>query len=298
MATKTGYKKWIILLILLVIIGVGVIFIFFNPKRGLKLVLPDLNDVSLVKVSIKNDTAYLSVDMVLENKSIFKLNIDTVFYKIILADSLLFNETKALNIKQKPGDVTEIEMPLRIPMTKTIGTVKSLQNQDSTYIEIDAYIVYNTMFGRTKIPVSKRIKIEVPVPPHIELVNVEISEVDLSNKTVSLDAAVKIINKSENLDLSIHKIHYKIFLGDNLVSSEGFYDKPIIVKPRSETNLNIPITIKINKIAKTIWKYIINEKLSYKIEVNAEFDENSFYKETNIPLQVMSSGEAKLRKKK
>ena len=298
MEKKKGFRKWIIIAVILLLIGGGVVFIFFNPKKGLKLVLPDLDNISLVKATIKNDTAYLGVDMLLENKSIFKLTIDTLFYRITLADSLLFNETKALNIRQKPGETSTIEMPLRIPMTKTMGTIRSLQGQDSTYIEIESYIVYNTFLGSKKIPISKKIKIKVPVPPQIKVQHVEIDEISLSDKTVDVIAKIRIINKGEMIDLNVHKIHYKLMLGDNLVSSDGVYEHDIALKPGTETDVEIPVTVTINKVFKTAWKYITNEKLDYNITVTAELDENSFYKKSNIPMEIKASGKAKLRKKK
>ena len=290
-------KRWLIPIILLLIIGTAVVVIFFNPKKGLKLVLPDINDITLATASIKNDTAYVGVNMILENKSIFKLDIDTLFYKITLADSFLFAETKALNIKQKQGEKKQIELPLRIPIHKTMSTIKSLQHQDSSYISIAAYVVYNTIFGSKKIQVSKRVKIKVPVPPQIKVEHIERDRLSLIRKAIDITATVKIINKGELLDLTIHKIHYILSLGNKLVTSDGTFDKPIAIRPSSESVVEIPITIEVNKILKTAWKFVTNEKLKYTIKVTAELDENSFYKKSGIPLEITATGNVKLRKK-
>lgn len=297
MERKKKAKRWITAIVTVLLIGIGIIAIFFNPKKGLKLVLPDLDDITLVNATIEHDTAYVDVDMLLENKSVFKLDLDTLFYKIVLADSLLFNQTQVLNIRQKAGDVNTFKLPLKIPISKTMHTVKSLQNQDSTYIEIDSYIVYNTVFGHAKIPVSKRIKIKVPVPPEITVNNLEIDKISVADKTVDLRAAVTIINKGELLDLNIHEISYHLELGEDLVSSDGVYNKPINVKPLSETRVEIPITVKVNRIVKTAWKYFTNDEVPYHIDVKAQLDENSFYHKSNIPVQVKAEGRAKLRKK-
>jgi len=297
MERKRKTQKWIIAIVILLLAGIGVIAIFFNPKKGLKLVLPDLNDITLINAAIKNDTAYVDINMVLENKSIFKLDLDTLFYKITLADSLLFNQTQVLNIRQKPGNVDTLDLPLKIPVTKTMGTVKSLQNQDSTYLDIEAYIVYNTVFGSKKIPVSKKIKIKVPVPPQIKVNQMEITNVNLGDKTVDLRADVTIINKGDMLDLNIHEVHYNLTLGENLVTSDGVYSKPISIKPSSETRVIIPVTVKVNKIAKTAWKYFTNEEVPYHIDLRAKLDENSFYQKSNIPLEAKAEGKAKLRGK-
>ncbi len=297
MERKGKAKKWIIAIVIVLLIGIGIIAIFFNPKKGLKLVLPDLDDITLVNATIENDTAYVDVDMLLENKSIFKLDLDTLFYRIVLADSLLFNQTQVLNIRQKAGDVNTFKLPLKIPISKTMHTVKSLQKQDSTYLEMDSYIVYNTVFGHAKIPVSKRVKIKVPVPPEIKVNRLELDKISVADKTVNLRVAVTIINKGELLDLNIHGISYHLELGENLVTSDGVYNTPIRVKPLSETRVEIPVTVKVNRIVKTAWKYLTNDELPYHIDVKAQLDENSFYHKSNIPVQAKAEGQAKLRKK-
>lgn len=297
MERKKKAKRWIMAIVIVMLMGIGIIAIFFNPKKGLKLVLPDLDDITLVNAAIENDTAYVDVDMVLENKSVFKLDLDTLFYKIILADSLLFNQIQVLDIRQKAGDVNTFTLPLKIPIRKTMRTVKSLQSQDSTYIEIDSYIVYNTVFGRAKIPVSKRVKIKVPVPPEIKVNKVEVDKISVADKTVDLRADVTIINKGDMLDLNIHEISYHLELGENLVTSDGVYKKPISVKPLSETRVEIPVTVKVNRIVRTAWKYLTNDELPYHIDVKAQLDENSFYHKSNIPVQAKAEGRTKLRKK-
>jgi len=290
-------KKWIIAIVVILLVAAGLIALFFNPKKGLRLVLPDLDDITLVNARLANDTAYVDVDMLLENKSVFKLDLDTLFYKIVLADSLLFNQTQVLNIRQKAGDIDTFTLPLKIPVSKTMRTVKSLQSQDSTYIEIDAYMIYNTVFGSAKIPVSKRVKIKVPVPPEITVDKLEVDAIHLGSKTVDLRAAVTIVNKGELLDLNIHGISYHLELGENLVTSDGTYNQPVSVKPLAETHVEIPVTVKVNHIVKTAWKYLANDELPYHIDVKAQLDENSFYHKSDIPVQARAEGRAKLRRK-
>ena len=134
MEHRRNRKKWIIAVIIILIVGIGVIVVFLNPKK-----------------------------MVPENKSLFKPDPDTLFCKIMLADFILLDKTQVLNIRRKAGDVNTFMLPLKIPVSKTMNTFKSLQRQDSTYL--DTNIVYNTIFGTKKIPVTKKIKIKVPVLP-------------------------------------------------------------------------------------------------------------------------------------
>jgi LEA14-like dessication related protein len=274
-----------------------VVFFVFNPKKGLKLVFPEMSEISLVKATIKNDTAYLSIDMMLENKSIFKLSIDTLSYQLKLADTFLLGEKKALNLRQKPGEVSKVAMPLRIPIKKTMRSIRALQQQDSTFIDIDAYIVYNTIVGRTKIPVNKRVKIKTPVPPQIKVLEVEKGRFKLSDKTIDLVLKMRAINKGENIDLKITKINYQVVLGDKLVTSQGVYQKDILIKPQSDTYFEVPVELKVNKLFRTGLKYLSNEKLDYKVFAKINIEENSFYR-SDVPLELTVTGTTKLRNKK
>lgn len=282
---------------LLILLAVAVIFLFFNPKKGLKLVLPDLDDIALVEARIERDTAFVSVDMVLENKSIFKLDLDTLFYEVSLADSQLFRRTQVLGLRQKPGSLDTFAMPLNIPVSKTMRTIRSLQSQDSTYLDIRAYLVYNTVFGSQKIPVSKKVRIKVPVPPEIRLNTVDITNVNLGDKTISLLTDITLINKGDMLDLNIHEVNYHVELGKDLLTSDGVYSTPIRVAPSSETRVTIPVTVRVNAVFKTAWKYVVNDEVPYHVSLKAKLDENSFYHKSDIPVEAKAQGKAKLRGK-
>lgn len=296
MVSRTRRIVWVVIAAFVVSAGITVAVLFLNPKKALKLVLSDLEDISLVNASIQQDTAYVSIGMHLENKSLFTLNLDTLFYRIALADSQLFNRKQVLNIRQKPGDLDTFNLPLRIPVSKTMRTIRSLQQQDSTYLDVDAYVVYNTIFGSKKIPVSRRIRIKVPVPPEIRVNDVEITGIDLFHKSVALQASLRIINRGDMLDLAIRRIGYSLVLGDKLVASEGFYDQAVLVKPSSETHVAIPVEVNVNQVFRTAWKYLANDEVAYYVSVKAQLDENSFYHQAGIPVEADAQGKTRLRR--
>lgn len=296
MASRTRRIVWVVIAAFVVSAGITVAVLFLNPKKALKLVLPDLEDISLVNASIQQDTAYVSIGMHLENESLFTLTLDTLFYRIGLADSQLFNRKQVLNIRQKPGDLDTFNLPLRIPVSKTMRTIQSLQQQDSTYLDVDAYVVYNTIFGSKKIPVSRRIRIKVPVPPEIRVTDVEITGIDLFRKTVSLNASVNLVNRGDLLDLNIHHVAYSLSLGEKLISSDGVYNKKIQVKPLSETQLQIPVEVQVSHVMQAAWTYLANDEVAYHVRVRAQLDENSFYQQAGIPVETEAAGKTHLRK--
>jgi hypothetical protein len=69
------------------------------------------------------------------------------------------------------------------------------------------------------------------------------------------------------------------------------------MKPMSETCVEIPVTVNVNRLVKAAWKYLTNDAVPYHIDVKAQLDENSFYHTSNIPVETKAEGTARLRTK-
>lgn len=295
---KHRVLKWLIALVVIALCVTGVV-VYLNPKKALKFVFPDLDQISLLKAKIKNDTAYIKVDAILENKSFYTLNIDTLFYQIKLADSLIFSQTTALELRQKKYQVDNVELPLKLPIKTIMRTIRSLQKQDSTEIESKVYVVYNTIVGHTKIPFTKVTRIRVPIPPQIKLEKMETNNFNLAKETIEATAHVKIINRGQLLDLDVHEIHYSLVLGNNLINSKGVLSTPIVIKPGTTTDLKVPLLVHINKPFKVAWKVATNkDKMPYKLKLTAKLDENSVYNKDDVPVELEAEGRMELVKKK
>lgn len=295
---KNRLVKWLLILFLVAVCTTGLIF-YFNPKKALKFVFPDLDQISLVKAKIKNDTAYIKVNAILQNKSFYTLNIDTLFYQIKLADTLIFTQTTALNLRQKKYQTDNVELPLKLPIKTIMRTIRSLQKQDSTEIESKVYIVYNTIVGHTKVPLTKVTKIRVPIPPQIKLEKLETKDFSLKKETIEAIAHVKIINRGQLLDLDVHEIHYSLVLGKNLINTNGVFSSPIVIKPGSTTDLTVPVLVHINKPFKVAWKIATNDdKMPYKLKLLAKLDENNIYNKDDVPIELEAEGKMELVKKK
>lgn len=117
----------------------------------------------------------------------------------------------------------------------------------------------------------------MPVPTEIRINRIEIVKINIGDKTVDVKADVTIANNGKLLDLNSHRIKYHLALREDLGISDGGYNSPISVKPMSETRVEIPVTVNMNRLVKSAWKCITNDGLPYHIDVKAQLDENSFY---------------------
>jgi len=295
---KNRVLRWLLVLVLLTIC-ITCIVLYLNPKKALKFVFPDLEQISLVKAKIKNDTAYLKVNAILQNKSFYTLNIDTLFYQVKLADTMIFTQTTALKLRQEKYQTDNVELPLKLPIKTIMRTIRSLQKQDSTEIESKVYVVYNTIVGRTRIPFTKVAKIRVPIPPQIKLEKMETKNFNLKKETIEATAHIKIINRGKLIDLDVHEIHYWLVLGNNLIHSQGVFQSPVVIRPQSTTDLTVPLLVHINKPFKVAWKVAVNkDRLPYKLKLLAKLDENNLYNKDDVPIELEAEGTMELVKKK
>lgn len=287
-----------IIAIFLLFLSLCFIYFYYNPKKALLFILPDLNDIDLVRIKVKNDTAYVQSHLILENKSFYTITIDTVFLQLKLHEVQFVKTLMPLHLRQAAHQVDTVNVPLRLPIKKIRHTIASLQGQDSTDAEIKAFIVYNTFLGSVKVPVEKQVRVRVPTPPKIKIDRVERSSFHLKDKTIDVNIFAEIINRGKMIDLRIHRLHYAICLGDSLVTSSGVIDKSISIKPGHTTPVELPITLHINKPVKVLEKYITKDETEYTVKITAEVDEHKFAKDDNVPLIVEAKGKTILAKKK
>ena len=284
------------LFLLLIAIVCLVIFYLFNPKKALKLVFPDLNKISYVNAVIKNDSAFTKIDLVLENKNPYKLDIDSLYFEIKLNDTSIAEQIVALNIRQARFEEDTVKLPLNLSIKKIKSIISNLQGQDSTTIEAKGFITYQTIFGKTKIAFDKRAAIQVPIPPKIKVLKVERKSFNYSEKILRANASVEIINEGKNLDLILNDIHYDLTV-KNTLRSHGILSKPIIIKPRSSSIINIPMEIEVYHPLKTAWLIKIDQdKLMYSLHLKGNVKENISEKAFTSPVEIEAKGVLELVK--
>ncbi len=297
--TSTKPKRKFILisiLIAMLVLGGVIAYYVYNPKKAITFVFPDLHKISYVRAIIKNDSAFIDISLVLQNKNPYKLDIDTIVFELKLADTLIAKQTMPLNIKQSRFDEDTVKLPLNLKVHQMMGLIQSLQKQDSTTLEVSGYIVYETVFGRTKVDLDKKLNIETPVPPKLKVVRLEREGFSLKDKVMKVNATVEIINKGKRIDLELSDVDYEMTVKETL-HTKGTYSKAITVKPQSTVIVSIPMEVEIYHPLKTALNIITdNDKMNYSLHLKFNVREHLSERSLASPAEVSATGELELKK--
>ncbi len=98
---RSRILKFLLVFIGILILAGGVLFYIYNPKKAIELILPDLSKVIFINATIKQgDSVESKAAIIVQNRSPYKLSIDSVFFKVELNKKKLIEEFVPVNIKQ------------------------------------------------------------------------------------------------------------------------------------------------------------------------------------------------------
>ena len=287
--------KYIVCSIICILIAV-IVFYYFNPKKALKLVLPDLNEITYVTADIKNDTAHTRVQMVIQNKSLIKLTIDTIYINIQSDSLTVVEQTIPVRLEQMPFAVDTVTLPVNISLSRVHKMVKAHQHMDSTTIGVACYVQYNTVFGEKKMNIAKTQRIKVPILPELKIVKVERQGFDFKTGMLRARAKVEILNNGQYVDLQIENIKYWVEIKKTL-HSQGSIDKPVVIKPNSSTYIELPLEIVLEHPLRTAFAIAFDkDKMDYILKMKYEVHNNKSKNFNKIPVEMNATGVMELVK--
>jgi LEA14-like dessication related protein len=290
--------KFLLAFALVVIVGISILFYFYNPRKAIDLILPDISSITYINADVKDDSVHTKIDVIVQNKSPYKLTIDSVFFEIKLNDKQLVEETVPIELKQQRYQVDTVQLPVNISREKLKRILESLKHTDSTDISTNCYVIYNTVFGHVKLKYDQTKHIAVPIPPKIKVVKVERKRYSLVDKTLYATVELEIINRGRNINIQLNNIKYQ-FQVENSLSSEGSIDKTVTVAPGSTEHVEVPIAVKVEHPLKTAVAIITdNDVMNYTLHLTADIIENMTdkVKRGPIPAEVNASGVLELKK--
>ncbi len=285
----------ILFILLALILGLG-LFFYFAPFKAIDLVLPDLREVSQINAQLKGDSVSADIDFVFKNKSLFKVKIDTLYYKVSLHDTVIVEETVPIMLEQVRGQTDTVKLPINFSLKSFRALLNQLSEDDSTELKMETYIICHTIIGKVKIPFDKTQKIAVPVPPKIRVLEVSQKRYHLRDRNITAIVKIEIINKSKMLDLTLSNIKYKLVVKNNL-SSEGTIQQSVKIEPGATKYLDIPVTIEMDRPLKTIIAVARDkDKFPYTLHMTCILRENMMEEGHEIPIDLTSEGMMELKK--
>ncbi len=288
-------KKFIfrlLLAILVVIILAGAVLFFFKD-RWIKDYTPTVEQIGEIDIRVRNDTSFVKTKMVIHNRSMIEISIDTMKYKVSMFDVNYLESVKFLDIHlPKYGDDT-IDFDLKIPSGRILKDLKANRKMDdSASYEINVFLQYSTPLGKSAIPISKSSKIKLPQPPELEIVDVKYEKI--RRKYILANAQIKIINHN-GVSLTVDKLAYTMKVMEQ-GKLEGKYKESVEIKPYGTSYVNLPLEITLKNAGRTIWDVLMNkDNYDYSIHLDAVLKSKGPV-ERLIYLDLIKTGKMELKK--
>jgi hypothetical protein len=280
-------------IVLIVLISLAVIG-YFSRKRLIKEVLPNVEQVEIANITVVGDSAFVRVLVMLRNKN-------WTSYELNYADITLSNDSLILvhyindSVYTLKEDETRIfPIDFVVPIKDAIRRIRSLQDQDSTTINVNGYASFTTMFGTSKREFSKEVHVQVPTPPKIKLGELiyfgEVKEGDKNYYTFRMK--VQIINFNDK-EFWFKNVSYNMNAGKQ-IKSVGKIPQDIRILPNDTAYLDIPFRITIDNEVALFFKILFNnDVVTYNLDVSGTIASVAGLKQ-EIPATFTTSGQVEL----
>ena len=120
-------KKFILrflLALLVVIILAGAVLYFFRD-RWITDYTPTVEQIGEIDIRVRNDTSFVKTKMVIHNRSMIEISIDTMKYKVSMFDVNYLESEKFLDIHLPIYGNDTIDFDLKIPSGHILKDLKS-----------------------------------------------------------------------------------------------------------------------------------------------------------------------------
>lgn len=257
-------KKVLIFFLVLLILSAAVLFIF--RKRLIEHYTPEVEQLGTLSVNMKNDTSYVTTALVVTNKLFFKIDVDSIKYRVEWFDKTYIKNEAFLGLELPANGNDTIQFSLKIPYVAIIKDFrKNGKKADSVDYTVNISLQYATRFWSAEKPINKKGTVRMPHPPQFKLEEVNWTKIGLNSMMAEAD--LKIINENP-VGFLIKNLTYNMKIIDQ-GSMKGNYEKPITIKPNSVATVKVPIEIKTDHLGKTIMDILKNkDKYNYVLNMN------------------------------
>ena len=274
--------------LILVLLGLAA-YLYLNPKKALRVIIPDLNAMENLHVTLLQDTALIEARLDIENKGLFKLDIDSLEYRVKMDTATLLSESRYLGLELRRSQKDTIDLPVALPFKRMRKVIREHQGQDSLDLPIEVKLVYGTVFGRKVLRYSKTIRIEVPRPPEFEIEKVEYLRRE--KKTGFFMIHLKMLNHGK-VRLNVSDLHYR-FEAPELFSARGREQKMVHIEPRSAITVQLPVQVEFKQVFKLLGRWLGRREVDYQLKVTGLIQVKDG--ERKIPIEVERRGRMELR---
>jgi len=284
-------KRYKVLIFIFLILLIGLAFLFRYRVAIVSQIVPIIKN-DTIHIAINNDTAFVHTTLYAQNKTFIPTKIDSLKYRIALFNKVYIHQETYLGIALEGHGKDTFDISMKIPITEVLEDLDEVRKKtENANYSIDIAIQYSTIFGRVDLPVNKTAKFKIPTPPEIKIEKVNYNKIRL--KYALAEVKVKVINFNP-ISLTINSLDYKLTI-PNHGYAVGKYSEPILIKPRSEIYIYLPVEILWTHLGKAL-NDILSDDDIYNYELNCLAVVSMSSEEKPILIEVTRPGKMELRR--
>lgn len=267
--------------------------LYFYRVQLLKRYIPTVHKVGNMKMSIINDTTFVSAKIAVKNNVFLKINIDTIKYKVSLFDKVYIKDETFVGLVLPGNGSDTMDFVLKIPHAVIMKDLKKERRRaDSASYSIDVSIKYSSIFGDSEFPFAKSSKLKIPQAPEIEVVDITYEKIRLK----SLLAFIKIrITNHSPFTLILNNIRYFIDIPE-IGNLKGNYNKDLEIKPKGTSYVTLEVKMEIKNMLKTAFQILFDkDSYSYTLKMKANLKSVHPFQET-FEVDLVNHGQMELKK--
>jgi LEA14-like dessication related protein len=264
--TKIKFIGFTLAAICLLLIAVG----FFFRKKIASHYIPEVEQVGVIHIHLKNDTSYIQLQLAVKNQSFLRIQFDTLTYEISLFNKTYLQKQHFLGIVLPGHGYDTLHASIKIPYVAILQDLAQERGKrDSTNYAVQLFLQYSTWFGKSEIDIHRSAKLKIPAVPEFEITDIKWTKVRL--KSIQAAVSLKLTNHSD-IALAIHDFKYVMeFLEQGNIT--GVHNETILIKPKAETFVTIPVVITPTQLVETAFSVMTNhDQYGYNLKVNATLE--------------------------
>jgi LEA14-like dessication related protein len=284
-------KIFIVILVIICLAGLLALYFYFFPDQAKNILVPEVTRVENVKARVRPDSAFVTLSVLLSNKGLFTINIDSVRLSLFFDSLLILKQQRKVSIRLTPGDSAGYQIPVAVSMKKLFKGIMGVQERDSAMLFTDLDLVYSTVFGKKTLHYEKVSHIPSPRLPTFIVGKPRI--VGFKKGRYHIIVPVTMVNNG-HMDFKLKGLAYDIDV-DGRIQGHGAISDEIDIRPKATISRDLPVEAKISRVPSTILG-VLTDHDTYPFTIRLKGNVVNEKNGDLIPVDLTQTGVTELKK--
>jgi hypothetical protein len=279
-------KLKIVLITVAVLITVVIIF----RKPFIRATLPEIVDVALGEIVLRNDSAFVNISLIVRNKGVWHIDLKQVTLGVYDDTLQILSYVNDTLMTLERYQVKRQELYCTIPLKQVMQRIRDHQGQDTVGLRLRGELVYSTIFGEMSTTIDKRIPVNVPIPPRLSIRGIEYAGKEDGGYNLLFHLNLKNDNPRE---LELKDVNYALH-GENGIDMYGQLDN-ITIAAQDSTQLWVPGRLEIDNRFALISQILLDkDMMAYSFVMTGTIESFTGIVKDDVPITVNSYGQMEI----